>query len=401
MTVLALLAIALSACGGEATPELTTTSTSTTTTTAAPTTTTTSTTTTTVAPTTATTTLPVGLQDVAACRIPDLAYSGVGVGFPRSTDRLQPTGDVQIAVLLADFPDVSAGYSAQEAFALLAGTEEWFEVNSYGRLRIELIPHLEWLRMSEPAGHYADAIQTYEGHKAWVAEAAQLADPDVDFSGIDAIVVLATPLADVIGYGPTWTGGDFPDGSITLDGTTITNGVTSGVDLLYWGFKWLPHELGHSLSFVDLYSYDGLPGFSGEFSMMNDIASTAPEYLAWERWHAGWLDDDQVLCVADDTTAVLEPIENRGGVKAAVIPVDGSRVVVVESRRALGYDSLLDREGAVVYVVDTSIFSGFGTIEVVNDQLALLEGDSVEVDGVTITVLEATDEGDTVRIEVG
>lgn len=77
--------------------------------------------------------------------------------------------------------------------------------------------------------------------------------------------------------------------------------------------------------------------------------------------------------MADDTTAVLEPIENRGGVKAAVIPVDGSRVVVVESRRALGYDSLLDREGAVVYVVDTSIFSGFGTIEVVNDQLALLE----------------------------
>jgi M6 family metalloprotease-like protein len=227
-----------------------------------------------------------------------------------------------------------------------------------------------------------------------------LADPEVDFTGIDEVVVLATPNANVIAYGPTWTGGSFDDGSITPDGQYITNGVTSGVDILYWGYLWLPHEMGHSLSFVDVYDYDGRPGYSGEFSLMNDIAGHAPEYLAWERWHAGWLDDDQILCVASDTTATIGPIEVSGGPKAAVVKVGPNRVVVIESRRAVGYDHALQREGAVVYVVDTSIESGYGPIQVANDRLALLPGESVTVDGVTVTVSGATAAGDTIIIDL-
>ena len=181
---------------------------------------------------------------------------------------------------------------------------------------------------------------------------------------------------------------------------SITNGVTSGFDILYWGFLWLPHEMGHSLSFVDIYDYDGGPGFSGEFSLMNDIAADAPEYFAWERWHADWLDDPQVVCIESEHTTTLSPIEVEGGIKAAVVKVGSSRVIVVESRRALGYDSALTDEGAIVYVVDTSIYSGYGTIEVMNGKQALSPGESVTVDGVTVTVLDATDDGDTVEVVV-
>jgi len=399
MSVAVLLLV--TACGdGEGAQVVDTTTSAPATTSSSTTSTTTTSTTTTTMATTTTSTLPEGLTASTSCQISDFAYVGVGVGFPRSSERLQSTGDVQVAVLFADFPDVTATRTPEEMFALIDGTEEFFETVSYGDLRIELIPHFEWLRMSGTASSYSDAIRTYEGHKAWIEEAAVLADPDFDFDGIDEIVVLATPRADVIGYGPTWTGGNFPNGSVVLDGTSITNGVTSGVDILYWGFLWLPHEMGHSLSFVDVYDYDGGPGFSGEFSLMNDIAADAPEYFAWERWHAGWLDDDQVLCVDDDHTATLSPIEIAGGVKAAVIKVDSSRVVVIESRRALGYDAALTDEGAVVYVVDTSIASGYGPIEVMNSKQALSPGESITVDGVTVTVLDATDDGDTIEIVV-
>jgi M6 family metalloprotease-like protein len=376
----------------------------TTSTTAAPTTTssstTTSTTTTTLPPTT-TTTLPPGLVESAACKLPERAYTGVGIGFPRNGDRLQSVGAVQVAVLFADFPDVAATRTPEEVFGLIEETEEWFAAVSYGRLEIKLIPHLEWLPMANPAASYSDAIGTYDGHKAWIQEATDLADPDFDFTDVDEVVVMATPNAEVIGYGPTWTGGDFDDGAIFPDGQYITNGVTSGFDLLYWGFLWLPHEMGHSLSFVDLYSYAGGPGFTGHFTLMNDIAAEAPEYLAYERWHAGWLDDEQVLCVESDFSWTITPIEEVGGTKALMIPVGPSRAVVVESRRAIGYDSDLSREGAIVYVVDTSIYSGEGTIQLANDQQALGAGDSATVDGITITVLESTAEGDTVAVMVG
>ena len=82
--------------------------------------------------------------------------------------------------------------------------------------------------------------------------------------------------------------------------------------------------------------------------------------------------------------------------------------MVVESRRSVGYDAGLPKTGALVYTVDTSIYSGEGTLVVYpilendpyryNSPLAV--GESVTVDGVTVTVLEATDQGDTVQVTV-
>ena len=61
------------------------------------------------------------------------------------------------------------------------------------------------------------------------------------------------------------------------DGVGIPNGITSGADLVNWGFLWLNHEVGHSLGLADLYSYEtGFAAFTGHFSIMNDIGGEAP-----------------------------------------------------------------------------------------------------------------------------
>lgn len=403
-------AVVLTACTAGAGAPTTTTSISipaptTTSTTAPPTTTTTSTTappptTTTTAPPPTTTTLDQTVHPPAACRLPDTANEGhIGSGFPRPADRIPPIGTVNAAVLFADFDDVPATMTPEDVFAMVSpGAQDYFATVSYGRMELILQPHLKWLRLREPSATYGDAVLSFDAHRAHLQEAMDLADHEVDFSDSDLVVVLNNPNADAIPYGPTFTGFSDPVGAITADGALITNGVTSGVDLSFWGFLWLNHEMGHSMGLVDLYSYEGLPGFTGEFSLMNDIAGEAPEYLAYERWLLGWLDDDQIVCQADDRVTALTPIEAEGGTKAVILPIGDSRSLVVESRRALGYDSALQRTGALVYTLDSAIPSGFGPIEVTNEGQTLQERESVTVDGYTVTVLASGPNGDTVQV---
>lgn len=341
------------------------------------------------------------LLPATACEIEEASYAGVGLGFPRSTDRLPSTGTVNGVVLFADFPDVEAEMTPEEAFALISpGAEDFFEAVSYGRMDLELHPNLEWLRLGNPSASYGEAIRTFEGHRAFISEAIALADDDVDFSDADIVIVISTPNASDITYGPAWTGGTFAGGTLTPDGARIRNGATSGIDLTGWGPTWLNHEMGHTMSLVDLYSFDGPTGFTRPFSLMDLISSEAPEYLAYERWFLGWIDDNQIACRAASGTTMLTPVEQATGKKAVIVPLEATRALVVESRRALGYDHALSREGAVAYIVNTTIASGHGTIQVLNGQEALQEGDSVTSDGVTVTVVSSTESGDEVQVDL-
>ena len=81
---------------------------------------------------------------------------------------------------------------------------------------------------------------------------------------------------------------------------------------------------------------------------------------AWEQFLLGWMNDDQVHCVApedlaDEQTVILTPLEIFGGERRAlVVPISNSDVLVVESRRPIGYSSSWnsENEGLLAYVVD-------------------------------------------------
>ena len=344
---------------------------------------------------------PTNVYVVEPCRIPEAAYRGVGLGFPRSTDRLNTMGAVKVRVLFADFPDVQATRTPQQIFDILQPTAaDFIWDTSYEKMTLVLQPHLVWLRMSNPSTHYAAAIRDFTGHRDWLQEAVTLADEAVDFGDTDLVLVMATPEAEAIAYGPTWLGFDGNNGALQADGVKIYNGITSGADLLQWGGKWLAHELGHSMSLVDLYSYDAAGGFSRPFSLMDLISSEAPEYFAYERWFLGWIDDRQIACTSQTTTEELTAVERSDGFKAMAVPVAENRLLVMESRRALGWDSGLSSEGVVVYSVDTTIPSGFGTIQVENERQMLQTGQSIEVHGIVVTVEASTASADTVTVYV-
>jgi len=311
--------------------------------------------------------LTVTADPFAACRLPGGQY-GVSLGFPRIFNRLRSTGDVRIKVLFVDFSDAVATRTTQATLGLFSpGAEQFYDAVSYGRLHLTLDPVHGWLRMSKPTSGYPWNPLTFAGQKAFIQEAIQLAGPNLDASNSDSLVVIANPDATALGYGPAFTsnhGDGFAVGSKVFD-----NGATSGHDLLTWGPGWFNHEFGHAMGLVDLYEL-GVSNpqnfhYTGDFGMMGNILGDAPEYLGWERWLLGWLDDADVVCAPrGHTTATLTPVEVAGGTKLVVVPTGATTAVVVESRHALGHDSALTEEGPLVYFIDTSIDSGNGVVKV-------------------------------------
>ncbi len=387
----------------------------------------------------------------AECR-PNAAADILGPGFPLYKFSLPSTGTLRVAVVFVDFPDQVAAYSAQsEAEAGLPFAEQYLESVSYGRLDVEFVPLDRWLRLEHGYAHYSFS---FEG------EAARRADEHIDFTDFDVMMAVAPSSS---------FGGGLARGFVTTDeGSVTTVQVNSGFsgsggDNPYpWGYT-AAHELMHNLGLADLYDLDdslygsvdvpsgkvlawielGLMGLGALFladeedpertyefyaidgGLSTTILShfTAREMLAWSRWQLGWLNPDQILCVTVDATVDLKPValDPGDGTGMAAVPLSDHEVIVVESRRKIGYDARTEQpfpngtreslpalgpEGVLVYTVDASIGSGQIPIKVVDndgygvfdDYPLLAVGESVTVRGYTIAVI--ADDGDTHTVTI-
>ena len=325
-------------------------------------------------------------------------YENVAIGFPRLSNRAKSIGQLNITVLFVDFRDKPAGtQTPQQIFSIISPTtENFFATNSYSKLKISFFPHFKWLRMSKYSTAYSMSPSiSFESQRAYISEAVKLASGSVDFSKSDEIVVMTNPLATAIPYGPAFCSST--GWGVSVKGKEFINAVTSGSDLSYWKNYWLIHELSHTLGLPDLYAFSGQQfGYTGGWSIMGNINAAAREFFGWERWLLGWLSDTQIVCVtAKGTTfASLSPIEtisSKKPSKIVVITLSDRRAVVVESRRSLGYDTLA-KQGILVYLVDTSLRTGSGPIQVLpintNDNTksmaALSVGQSLTFESVSV-----------------
>ncbi|MFM8265998.1 MAG: hypothetical protein ACKOAI_08040 [Acidimicrobiia bacterium] len=355
----------------------------------------------------------------AACKLPVADGRGdVSIGgWPRISERGKTTGTVVATVIMVDFSDAPATMTPQAAFAKISGATATFSEMSYDRMNYAFNPQYKWYRMSRPSTHYAPLNSSFASHREYIREATALADPDVNFSATDSLVILANPDARGLGMaGPAFS--PINGNGVTLDGRYISNGATSAFDLNSWRSIWLNHEITHTLGLVDFYAftrensnnpYDG-HRYVGEFSYMglSSFDGNAPSLFAFERWNLGWLDDSQIVCTsAKEITQLITPVQTAGGVKAVIVPLSSTKALVVESRRAIGLDSRIAKSGALVYTVDSSVQSGYGPVRVFPNAVATdprflqaprANGESVTVDGITVKVTNASSSGDTVLI---
>ena len=408
------------------------------------------------------------LTAAAMCK-PRGRLNNTTAGFPLP-DRAPARGTVRVAVLFVDFDDAQADHSTrEEAERGLPWAEEYLEKSSYRKLDIEYVPHHEWLRAPKSYRDYlgesrvgAQGIAANADNKAaFYQDALQLIDDDFDFSSFHSFAVI-NPSSHF--------GGGVAGGFIEADGKGL-HGHTINVfprdepgELRNWG-SMAVHELMHNVGLLDMYPYDGSAherpdargghewvvatwgrmGLSswylapeadplrrvhwrhanGSTDVTHDTRLEPQEMLAWSRWQLDWLHERQVSCVTSDTaTVTLAPVARTGGAVAmAAVPISRHEVIVVESRRNIGYDRPDDgghadpsgwraqfpnlaEEGVLVYTVDTLIGSGQLPVKVagdsgngqVDDFPVLQEGESVTLRGYTVTV--TADDGDTHTVTI-
>ena len=385
-------------------------------------------------------------------------------GFPLPEKALPSTGTATLAVLFVDYRDAVAGHSThEEADPALRIMEEYLEASSYQQLDIDFRPLHRWLRASHDHAHYgALSALDLRGEDDTpvgadiVAEAVALADDEVDFTGVDVVMVVGP--SSHLGGG---AGGDLssvstdegPHGQRLLV-NNFAEYPRGGVG--NWGRTAL-HEFLHLLGLPDLYPYDasrageslaasgenrvliafGALGLRAYVPVEDDQAIPqfvlASEMLAWSRWQLGWLDAEQTRCATEDeATVTLSPVADPGSATAmAAVPLSETEILVVESRRSIGYDSdmtlmaesdwrgvgyvpgpALLAEGVLVYTVDAAVESGslpvrlaydsdnayIGSYPLLSDSPVLGVGQSVTVRGYTITVV--SDDGATHTVTI-
>lgn len=143
------------------------------------------------------------------------------------------------------------------------------------------------------------------------------------------------------------------------------------------------------------------------------MSTYAMDLMGWEKYVAGFFSDKQVICVNPNTTSTswVVPSSYKGNYeKLVVIPINENRVIVVESMRSTGYNYKLQphSQGALVYIIDTSktgyhpgeyVVVPKGRTDPNYMDAPLKQGESLEVEGFKISVIEAGIFGEVIRVE--
>ena len=336
-------------------------------------------------------------------------------------------GDLQVVMLFADFPDAPSSESTSDLYDLLIPTAQaWFSEVSGGRFSLSVDRVDQWFRATEPSGSYD--WSTFEGHHIYISEVTALADPTVDFSIYDAVVIVPSSGAAQTGSNAF---GAFPGSGVPLDGGEIRSAVTFRVGLHSqiapdFGAFLTVHETGHMLGLPDPYLYVA-PNWLGSqvpTGMWDPMAwlGLGTHLVTWHKWKLSWLDTDRIDCLQPASVErTVFPFDAASGTQSLILPTSERSAVVVEVRRAHGFDSRICEEGVLIYSVDAEIQDGRGPIVVRSARpdrdpaLVLggacgplyessygLGGDRISVFrglGVTVEVLEDMGDGYRVRIE--
>ncbi len=338
-------------------------------------------------------------------------------GFALDANGAPATGELTVQVLYMDFLDHAGGgegdRTIEQIRAQIASGIENLETQSAGRLEVTVREHPERLTFPHPVSHYAETehtIWSYEELAVFVSDAVTVADPIVDFRGIDVVWVVSPWVFPLAWYNQASNTLD-----IEADGISITRAVTSPTGSDSDLRALVVHETGHSFGLPDLYDTSdvGNARFIGAWDPMSaSIGTSAGEFMGWHLWRLGWIDDDQVNCLSPAARLDLEldALTLRGDSVIAVIPTAASRAIVVESRRALRYDSEITRPGVLVYLVYTTDSTGAVLVGArdgtefptdpegfANATLRLGERYTDWASGLTITVVASSADSDTVR----
>ena len=272
-------------------------------------------------------------------------------------------------------------------------------------------------------GIYHENRYDSPGHTKFAKDLISQVDSQIDFSGIDLIMVLV-PAGTIV---TNFYQGTLPE-MLTNEGLvpvgTTENPYTlvglreskmANLIVPYW---WI-HELFHSgIGYVDHYG-DRLFNENTEYGMgwWSHLSGWGGDLEAWEKWTLGFLADSQIHCLDTNkpNTIWLAPTSVKSlEKKLAIIPISRNKGIAIESVRAAGlyYKISAESQGVLVYEIDLTIKDHDLGLKLVlpsnrsrytknffMDQATLHLGENVISNGYKISVVESGTFGDVVRVE--
>lgn len=348
------------------------------------------------------------------CQLAELGVNpGMNVGFPKSNERLTSNGVVRALIVPIDFATIpGVGEPAEVFYQMATQMDTYYKQMSSNRVSFDFKILKNWQRADFNPLDYKLGTWSGGDSSGYYQAALAVADPVVDYSLFDVVYVFSPKSipSSVIAYGPA-----FPTSFRTEDGS-VRNGTISGADAYRdgdrTGWRWMAHETGHLFGIHDLYTVD-TPSVYGDWDIMANNWGDTLELNAWNRYIQSWLDESQIRCLESSqlntpVEVTINPLSGRtNDMKAAMIRLSDTEILVAEVRRNGGYDRInANYEGVLVYKVDMTIESIKGGYQVQrrtgsvqpNFLDALLKkGDRIRVGSIQIEVIASGTNGDTIR----
>ena len=351
-------------------------------------------------------------------------------GFPLPETRWR-VANVNIQLVPLAFPDRQSKVTPEQLFgpSMRAVTKYW-ENTSDVDVKINWRVPANWIQLSKSIQSYSSTSSGKDPH-AWGKNAIKEADAQIDFTGAN-MVIFVTPVRNSLNE---WQPSHFHSALIPSEGWQTNESKIYNVSLMEWftsgendtalaPMGWIHHflhmsgtddnfDLRNPVNPVNsrawVYEINQYMGIWGNMSMV-----LLNEPLVWDKFKMAQIKDSQIYCASPTQTGTywLRPNALKGNfAKGIVIPIGTQKAIVVESVRAIGYNYLMypKNQGALVYTVDTSssdwenhplsIVPRPGVKDKLLSDAPLRVGDTVSVGGVKITVLEADEFGDVIRVE--
>ena len=248
-------------------------------------------------------------------------------------------------------------------------------------------------------------------------------DPVINFSGANLAFIVAPAGTDAAimqqaAIGSLETKEGLVAVSVSEFAAEFTNPSGSRFSNLSHPFWWI-HELFHAgIGFGDHYG-DTKNDINTEYGMgwWTMMTPWGGDLTTWEKWILGFMQDSQIQCLTNPSSSVhwIAPsaVKTQES-KSIIVPINSSKAIIIESIRPAGmYYKIPQRiAGVLVYVLDLENSEHGQGMKIslplnrkVNSnpfflaEAPLRNGDSTISNGIKITVLEAGNFGDVVKIE--
>jgi M6 family metalloprotease-like protein len=367
------------------------------------------------------------LAPIETCKIQHGASSiqNFSSAFPIKSERMVLKEKTKVAVLAVDFKNLRAKTSPKKDLAdVFYALNAFYSSMATKKISFDFVVPDKYFELPMTVEEYSLGGNFFAGgftqdkiEKYWsyVRAAIAVADPAVDFTGVQTIIVAGPPgvTNDQIGIFVAQAA-TASQGFTTNEGTiynVLIRGNDQNRNLQNWA-----HEMGHMLGLNDLRNTENVGAQKadgvGAFDLMGQYEKT--ELLVWQRFLLGILNDDQIRCVTSGAPTFhwIRPVaEKTNGVKGVVIPLGQYEGLIIESRRSLGYDYGLQSysSGALVYALDSTIPYRRSPLKIVYPERsidreneydsALHKNESVTYKGWKVTIVETGIFGDVVKVE--